>query len=232
MSNIVLQPNASGTGNITIATPNTNTDRTLNIPDAAGDIVTTGDTGSVSGTMLAADSVDGAKISGNAFMTDLWFLTADATMSASSTRLGFDDGTSWTQATEASHSGFAYGTLGTNKMSVSSDVFTFPTTGVYRIDYNISCVADGADVAIRADINTTIDNTSFLDTAKTTLFHTAANQLLSGYCSYIFRCSNTSTHKVRFTLDSATGAKAEGGGLGTGGINPMATYVMFQRLGD
>jgi len=53
MSNIVLQPNASGTGNITIATPNTNTDRTLNIPDVAGDIVTTGDTGTVSPTMLA-----------------------------------------------------------------------------------------------------------------------------------------------------------------------------------
>jgi hypothetical protein len=53
MSNIVLQPNSSGTGSITIATPNTNTNRTLNIPDVAGDIVTTGDTGSVSGTMLA-----------------------------------------------------------------------------------------------------------------------------------------------------------------------------------
>ena len=47
MSNIVLQPNASGTGSITIATPNTNTDRTLNIPDVAGNLVTTGDTGSV-----------------------------------------------------------------------------------------------------------------------------------------------------------------------------------------
>ena len=53
MSNIVLQPNASGTGNITIATPNTNTDRTLNIPDVAGDIVTTGDTGSVTAGMVA-----------------------------------------------------------------------------------------------------------------------------------------------------------------------------------
>lgn len=52
MSNIVLQPNASGTGNITIATPNTNTDRTLNIPDVAGNFVTTGDTGTISTTML------------------------------------------------------------------------------------------------------------------------------------------------------------------------------------
>ena len=53
MSNIVLQPNASGTGNITIATPNTNTNRTLNIPDVAGNIVTTGDTGSVTAGMVS-----------------------------------------------------------------------------------------------------------------------------------------------------------------------------------
>ena len=53
MSNIVLQPNSSGTGSITIATPNTNTDRTLNIPDVAGNIVTTGDTGSITDTMLS-----------------------------------------------------------------------------------------------------------------------------------------------------------------------------------
>ena len=123
MSNIVLQPNASGTGSITIATPNTNTDRTLNIPDVAGNLVTTGDTGSVTGTMLAADSVDSAKISDNSFFTDIWLLTDDQVMSGSSSRLGFNDGTSWTQATESSHSGYAYGTLGTDKMSVSSDVF-------------------------------------------------------------------------------------------------------------
>ena len=53
MSNIVLQPNSSGTGSITIATPNTNTDRTLNIPDVAGNIVTTGDTGSVTAGMVS-----------------------------------------------------------------------------------------------------------------------------------------------------------------------------------
>lgn len=57
MSKIVLQPNASGTGNITITTPNTNTDRTLNIPDVAGNFVTTGDTGSVTSAILATNAV-------------------------------------------------------------------------------------------------------------------------------------------------------------------------------
>ena len=62
MSNIVLQPNSSGTGSITIATPNTNTDRTLNIPDVAGNLVTTGDSATVSTTMLSGSITD-AKLS-------------------------------------------------------------------------------------------------------------------------------------------------------------------------
>ena len=40
MSKISLQPNASGTGTFTIAAPNSNTDRTLTLPDAAGEVLT------------------------------------------------------------------------------------------------------------------------------------------------------------------------------------------------
>ena len=38
MSKISLQPNVSGTGTFTIAAPNSNTDRTLTLPDAAGEV--------------------------------------------------------------------------------------------------------------------------------------------------------------------------------------------------
>ena len=41
MSKVVIQGNASGTGNFTIAAPNSNTDRTFNLPDEAGTIITT-----------------------------------------------------------------------------------------------------------------------------------------------------------------------------------------------
>jgi len=60
MSKVKIQGNASGTGVLTIAAPNTNTDRSLNLPDVAGDIVTTGDSGTITAGML-----DGAQ-SGNA----------------------------------------------------------------------------------------------------------------------------------------------------------------------
>lgn len=42
MSKVQLQGNASGTGIFTIASPNSNTDRTLTLPDSSGTIATTG----------------------------------------------------------------------------------------------------------------------------------------------------------------------------------------------
>jgi hypothetical protein len=41
MSKIALSGNASGTGTFTIASPNSNTDRTLNLPDNSGTVLTT-----------------------------------------------------------------------------------------------------------------------------------------------------------------------------------------------
>jgi hypothetical protein len=48
MSKIALSGNASGTGTFTIASPNSNTDRTLDLPDAAGTIQVSGNP--ISGT--------------------------------------------------------------------------------------------------------------------------------------------------------------------------------------
>jgi hypothetical protein len=52
MSKISLTPNASGTGNFTIASPNSSTDRTLTLPDNTGTILT-----SASNTNFPAGSV-------------------------------------------------------------------------------------------------------------------------------------------------------------------------------
>ena len=53
MSKISIEGNASGTGTFTIASPNSNTNRTLNLPDNTGTIITSGSTGGVSQAMLA-----------------------------------------------------------------------------------------------------------------------------------------------------------------------------------
>jgi hypothetical protein len=39
MSNAAIQGGASGTGSVTLLAPNTNTDRTLTLPDATGNVL-------------------------------------------------------------------------------------------------------------------------------------------------------------------------------------------------
>jgi len=52
LSIVKIQSNASGTGTLTIAAPNTNSDRTLTLPDATGTVITN-TAGVVTQTMLA-----------------------------------------------------------------------------------------------------------------------------------------------------------------------------------
>ena len=60
MSKISIEGNASGTGTLTIAAPNTNTNRTLNLPDAAGTFVVSGTTPSLNGVAFPASQVASA----------------------------------------------------------------------------------------------------------------------------------------------------------------------------
>jgi hypothetical protein len=62
MSKIALSGNASGTGTLTIAAPNTSTDRTLTLPDATGTMLVSGQpvtatTGNFSGDVTLGSSV-------------------------------------------------------------------------------------------------------------------------------------------------------------------------------
>ena len=62
MSKIALSPNISGTGTLTISAPNTNSDRTIDLPDAAGTVFVSGQavtatTGNFSGDVTLGSSV-------------------------------------------------------------------------------------------------------------------------------------------------------------------------------
>lgn len=62
MSKIALSPSALGTGTLTISAPNTNTDRAIALPDAAGTVFVSGQalsatTGSFSGDVTLGSSV-------------------------------------------------------------------------------------------------------------------------------------------------------------------------------
>ena len=47
MSNVKIKGNASGTGNLTIEAPNTNTDRTITLPDGSGELIQADSSGNV-----------------------------------------------------------------------------------------------------------------------------------------------------------------------------------------
>jgi len=73
MSKVAITGNASGTGTLTIAAPNTNTDRTLTLPDEAGTVLTTtsgvaktGDTMTGNLTVDGSVVVNGATTNSNA----------------------------------------------------------------------------------------------------------------------------------------------------------------------
>jgi hypothetical protein len=64
MSKVKITGNASGTGTLTIAAPNTNTDRTLTLPDGAGEILTDASTLSSSKLSGALPALDGSALTG------------------------------------------------------------------------------------------------------------------------------------------------------------------------
>ena len=59
MSRITLAPNASGTGTLTVAAPNTNTDRTLTLPDVTTTLVGTDATQTLTNKTLTAPIISG-----------------------------------------------------------------------------------------------------------------------------------------------------------------------------
>jgi hypothetical protein len=89
MSNIALSGNASGTGTFTIASPNSNTNRTLNLPDASGAVIVgTQPAGDVVGT-TATQTLTNKTIQGGAITQ------ATAVASTSGTSIDFTGIPSW-----------------------------------------------------------------------------------------------------------------------------------------
>lgn len=62
MSKIALSGDASGTGTFTIASPNSNTNRTLTLPDNTGTIITSGSTTGIDASALSTGTVAAARL--------------------------------------------------------------------------------------------------------------------------------------------------------------------------
>ena len=201
----------TGSGNITFDN---------NVDLSSRTVTLTGATVTLTGaTVTGAGVIDGSHLDTDAFMIDTWYHSGDITSSGSSFIIGSSDSSDFTNQTTTTN-------RGSSRMSESAGRFTFPSTGIYKINYFVTVEADGADANIRADIAVTTDDSTYTDIARQHFFHTASSQYSSAQLSYVFDVTNTTTHKVRFTSDSAASAIIKGGQA------PMVTYVIFERLGD
>jgi hypothetical protein len=96
MSSVQIQGNVGGTGVLTIAAPNTNTNRTLTLPDATGTFITTASTGKIipaaalpAGTVLQVVQATTSTVTSTttASFTDATNLAATITPSSSTNKI-------------------------------------------------------------------------------------------------------------------------------------------------
>jgi len=122
------------------------------------------------------------------------------------------------------------GFIGTG-MTQSSGVFTFPLTGIYLIlaFFNLKLNGDIRDH--NQQIQTTTDNSSFSSATGGDSFiqqTSSGNTFTTSFHSYTFDVTDTSTHKVRFKVDSDANTSTEVRGSSTFDL----TSFTFIRLGD
>ena len=132
---------------------------------------------------------------------DQWRLTTNMTSTGDMTNV---------ERVDASGGGY----LGTG-MSQSSGIFTFPSTGIWLITLNQ--LSDGTT---RSQISTTTDNSTYITGAQIY----GDNSIQSGEAKFMFDCTNTSTHKVKFNLYEVSTLY--------GNTNHNHTHMTFIRLGD
>lgn len=115
-------------------------------------------------------------------------------------------------------------------MSVSSGTWTFPSTGYYFIKMIGS--TGGANTKsdyIGGNIQTTTDNSTYTN-ASENFTSDGPQSGTTGYTTYtieyVFKCSNVSTHKVRFYAYSESSREIRGD------TNKTRTHFLFQKLGD
>lgn len=204
MSKVQLQGNASGTGIFTIASPNSNTDRTLTLPDNTGTVLTTGS---------SASSIPG---NGNLTEVDIWRLTTDYTNSAGNFAI---------TSNLARASGRGAGSVGTG-MTQSSGVFTFPSTGYWLITFVGNFTSTIDNFYAGGLIYSTTDNSSYnvVADAYTAIVTGGSTKYGATCCFFLFNVTSTSLCKVKFFIDSNTNMPVRGN------ANYNQTHMVFQKV--
>jgi len=216
MSKVKIEGHASGTGTLNIAAPNTNTDRTLTLPDGAGEILTNATSlpaANLTGTLPA---IDGSALTGLSAGVDevhYWYKNSDFSNTTTQTKIS-----GWSQ--------FSANSANSNTMSESSGDWTFPTTGVWLVKLHVSLTFSGSlNCYTQCSIHTS-DGTE-----RTYGFGTTVNSTTeltsSATAQYVHNVSNTSTDTLSFQTVTSIGTS-----VGIGGSFRPRTNVVFIKLRD
>ena len=157
---------------------------------------------------------------------DIWNTTSGQSISADVTTTVSGN---WSRST-------TYGGLIGTGMTESSGDFTFPSTGIWLVSFHAYFNGFGGNGASDANycasnIRVTTNNSSY-SAANGGVGLASSNinpkvRYVENKHEILFDVTNTSTHKVRFTVY----IEANNGTL-TGASSTNNTYAIFQRLGD
>ena len=177
--------------------------------------------GSVGTAQIADGSITEAKFSsGVSTITeaDNWRLTAN-------TNSGTDGFV--TANWERSDSN-GYTKIGTG-LSESSGVFSFATTGIYLITYHASFLTDGGDIQCVLSLNTTTDNSTYIDVCHAVGGNGSGTDGIrtSASSAFIFDVTNTTNCKFKFETESMSSTTAL-----IGNTSHSFTSFTTVRLGD
>ena len=178
MSKIALQGDASGTGTFTIASPNSNTDRTLTLPDEAGTVLT------------SVSSIPVANLDSAVGITDWdqWRPTSDQGYSHTDV---IDTG--WERAD------IGFFEKGGTGMSESSGVFTFPSTGYWQVTFIGTWTSGGVREYVGANIEISDNSGStFSEAAVSYDAITSGGDYGAMQISHIVKVTNASNFRARF----------------------------------
>ena len=202
---------ASGGGSVALEAPSScSNNRVITLPDIAD------------GTLLTnQSSLDSTKLSpataAGITMADQWRITSTFQVS-SNTYIT----TNWERNDTT-----GYSKIGTG-MSESSGVFTFPATGIYLVGINLTGNADsGGFNYIACSIYTTINNSSYTQSASTYESVDASNRHWAMATEFIFDVTDVSNCKVKFFVGASNTNPYV---YGDGSLN--TTFAHFTRLGD
>lgn len=209
MSKVAIQGNASGTGTFTIAAPNSNTDRTLTLPDEAGTVLTSASTISGLGSLTQAD---------------VWRLTTNKSLASGTD----EDITANLERADDATSGL----IGSG-MSESSGIFTFPETGIYLISVNASFARNSnGDRAALISATVSTDSGSNFDVVArgrsgiVDVSNTSDNYGQNSLFALV-DVTNISTFRIKFfTFVTTSGCSL------VGNTDRSETSFLFIRLGD